>query len=245
MAQTTALVDTLKKALKAHGLTYADVARQLELTEASVKRLFSQRSFSLHRLDRVCQLMSMEISDLVQLMKETGERRLSELSEDQEREIVGDTELMLVTLCALNRWTVEDILARYDLPQTRVVSKLARLDRLRIIELLPHNRVKLLVAPNFNWRKNGPIQRFFQQKVEAEFFRTPLVSEGDALIVGNGMLSANANAVLRRKMARLAAEFDELNDDDAGLAIDGKHWNTLVLAVRQWEYGLFDPLRRR
>lgn len=245
MAQTTALVDTLKKALKAHGLTYADVARQLELTEASVKRLFSQRSFSLHRLDRVCQLMSMEISDLVQLMKETGERRLSELSEDQEREIVGDTELMLVTLCVLNRWTVEDILARYDLPQTRVVSKLARLDRLRIIELLPHNRVKLLVAPNFNWRKNGPIQRFFQQKVEAEFFRTPLVSEGDALIVANGMLSANANAVLRRKMVRLATEFDELNDDDAGLAIDGKHWNTLVLAVRQWEYGLFDPLRRR
>ena len=105
--------------------------------------------------------------------------------------------------------------------------------------------MKLLVAPNFKWRKNGPIQRFFQQKVEAEFFRTPLVSEGDALIVGNGMLSANANAVLRRKMARLAAEFDELNDDDAGLAIDGKHWNTLVLAVRQWEYGLFDPLRRR
>lgn len=245
MAQTTALVDTLKKALKAHGLTYADVARQLELTEASVKRLFSHRSFSLHRLDRVCQLMSMEISDLVQLMKAESERRISELGEDQEREIVGDTELMLVTLCVLNRWTVEDILARYDLPQTRVVSKLARLDRLRIIELLPHNRVKLLVAPNFNWRKNGPIQRFFQQKVEAEFFRTPLVSEGDALIVANGMLSANANAVLRRKMVRLATEFDELNDDDAGLAIDGKHWNTLVLAVRQWEYGLFDPLRRR
>ncbi len=72
-------------------------------------------------------IMSREISDLVQLMKAESERRISELGEDQEREIVGDT---------------------------------------------------------------------------------------------------------------------ELNDDDAGLPIGSKQWSTAVFAVRQWEYGLFDPLRR-
>ena len=53
MAQTRELIKTLKLALKARGKTYADVALELGLTEASVKRLFSRQSFSLDRLDQV------------------------------------------------------------------------------------------------------------------------------------------------------------------------------------------------
>ncbi len=40
MAQTSELIKTLKQALKAHGKIYSAVARELNLTEASVKRLF-------------------------------------------------------------------------------------------------------------------------------------------------------------------------------------------------------------
>lgn len=52
MAQTKQLIDTLKRALKAQGLSYADVAKELNLSEASVKRLFSQSGFSLAQLAR-------------------------------------------------------------------------------------------------------------------------------------------------------------------------------------------------
>jgi len=44
---------TLKKQLKAHGKTYADVAELLQLSEASVKRLFAEQSFTLKRLERI------------------------------------------------------------------------------------------------------------------------------------------------------------------------------------------------
>ena len=33
---------------------------------------------------------------------------------------------------------------------------------MKIIELQPGNRVKMLVAPNFDWIPNGPIQQFFE-----------------------------------------------------------------------------------
>ena len=59
MAQTRELIKSLKTALKAQGKTYADVAVELGLTEASVKRLFSQQSFSLSRLDQVCHLIAL------------------------------------------------------------------------------------------------------------------------------------------------------------------------------------------
>ncbi len=49
MSQSAALVATLKQALRAQGKTYVDVAEALDLSVASVKRLFAQNSFSLER----------------------------------------------------------------------------------------------------------------------------------------------------------------------------------------------------
>ena len=53
MAQRIQIVAELKRALRARGITYAQVARHLELSEASVKRLFAAGDFSLERLDRI------------------------------------------------------------------------------------------------------------------------------------------------------------------------------------------------
>lgn len=244
MSQTAPLIDTLKKALKAHGKTYADVAVHLELSEASVKRLFAERHFSIQRLDAVCQMLGMEISDLVQLMKEQSQRAISELTEEQEREIIGDILLLLVTIMVLNHWSVEDINAHYDIPEHELIQKLARLDRLHIIELLPRNRIKLLVAPNFAWRRDGPIIRYFQEHVAADFFGSRFKKEGDRLMFINGMVSPASAALMRRKLERLFHEFQELCNDDAGMSVDDKQWNSLALAIRQWEYSPFEKYRR-
>lgn len=245
MSQTKQLVDTLKKALKAHGRTYAEVSRHLDLSEASVKRLFSERSFSLQRLDQVCQMIGMEISDLVRLMQDELKAPITSLSVEQERELASDVELLLVAVCVLNRWTFEQIVDFYHISETRCIQHLARLDRLKLIELLPRNRIKLLVATNFKWREDGPIQRFYQEKLEADFFRSRFVKEHERLIVINGMLADSSNAVFQRKLEQLVREFDELNLDDSQLPFDRRHGTTVVLALRRWQYGLFDSFRKR
>jgi transcriptional regulator with XRE-family HTH domain len=243
MAQTTAILTTLKKRLKAQGLTYSDVADSLNLTEASVKRLFAQKSFSLQRLDKVCHLLDMEISDLLRGISEEN-ARLLELAEEQEAEIAGDITLLLVTVCVLNRWTLPEIIGHYDISETECIRYLARLDRLRIIELLPANRIKLLVAPNFQWRENGPIQGFFQSRVESDFFNSRFDKSTEKLVVLNGMFADESILIFKRKLDKLAQEFNELNDDDAIMELEHRHGTTLVLAIRQWEYGLFTGLRR-
>ena len=241
MAQTRELIKTLKTALRAQGKTYADVAVELGLTEASVKRLFSQHSFSLERLDRVCHLLDFEISDLVQKMNEQ-QQRLQQLTVEQEKEITDDVTLTLVAVCVLNRWTMKEILSYYHISANECVRHLARLDRLKVIELLPKNRIKLLVAPNFSWRENGPIQLFFQKKIGQEFFNTQFSGEDECLVVLNGMLSSQSNAEFQRKLKRLAREFDVLNNDDAALDLDQRNGVTLVVAMRGWKYGLFRPI---
>lgn len=244
MAQIYSLLVTLKKALKSHGLTYADVARSLDLTEASVKRLFSEQSLSLQRLEQICQIMDLEISDLVQLMNEQ-QPRLQHLTAEQEQEISKDLVLLLVTVSVLNRWTLQDIVAFYNLSEPQCIQKLAQLDRLKIIELLPKNNIKLLVATNFSWLENGPILNFFQEQVAQEYFKTQFNHSDECLIVLNGMLSSQSNGEFQRKLKKLAREFDDINNEDAALPIQQKNGATVVMAVRSWRYGLFEPLLRK
>jgi transcriptional regulator with XRE-family HTH domain len=245
MAQSSQLIEVLKKALKAHGLTYADAARHLHLSEASVKRLFSQKRFSLHRLDQICQLMGLEISDLVQMLNEEASAQISGLSLEQEREIVADLELLLVAVCVLNRWTLEEIIDYFSLSEVDCIRHLTRLDRLKMIELLPSNRLKLLVSPRFKWRENGPIQQFFLEKLQSDFFSSRFDQKREQLMVLNGMLASSSFEVFQRRMARLAKEFDELSSDDAALPLEDREGTTVVMAMRPWRYGLFNQFKKQ
>lgn len=244
MAQTILLMETLKQALKSHGKTYRDVAAALDLSEASVKRLFATNSISLQRLEEICQMMGMEISDLVQMMSGRN-NQTKELSEAQEQQIVDDTLLLLVAVCVLNKFTFADISNEYAISETELIQKLAHLDRLRVIELLPKNRIKLLISSNFCWREDGPIQRFFQQKVEQEFFASRFDKPTEKLISVSGLMSVSSNDLFQRKMQRLVEEFVDLQRDDERLPLKERLGTTVVLAIRQWEYGLFGQLKRK
>ncbi len=243
MSQTSTILTTLKQALKSQSKTYADVARALDLSEASVKRLFAEQTFSLQRLEKVCQLLDMDITDLIQQMSE-NRKKMVRLTITQERDIAGDVTLLLIAACVLNRWSYRDITKHYAIADTEAIRCLATLDRLQILELLPGNRIRLRVSPNFSWHPDGPIQQFFQDRVAAEYFSSRFTRDTEKLLCLNGMLSNSSNQIFQQKIQRLAREFDELNDDDAGLPISERHGTTVVLAIRQWEYGLFRQYRR-
>lgn len=244
MAQTSLIINTLKKTLKSHGKTYADVAKYIELSEASVKRMFAQQSFSLDRLDVICQMLDMEITDLIQQVNDSTSRQITELSNEQEKEVASDIELLLVTILVINHWTLADILKAYKLSEVVCIQYLAKLDRLNIIELLPNNNIKIKISPNFKWQKNGHIQRFFRETIETEFFNSKFSQSQEKLIVLNGMLSPESNTIFQRKLERLACEFDEMTKDDSSLPLGKRFGYTSVLAVRDWRFSVFDEFKR-
>ncbi|WP_299876370.1 helix-turn-helix transcriptional regulator [uncultured Cocleimonas sp.] len=244
MAQTTLIISTLKKTLKSHGKTYADVAKYLELSEASVKRMFAQQTVSLNRLDAICQMLDMEITELMQKVNDSTARQISELSDEQEQQLVSDRELLLITIMVINNWTLEEILQAYNFTEAQCIQHLAKLDRLNIIELLPNNKIKIKISSNFKWRNNGHIQRFFRESIESEFFNSKFSKPEEKLVVLNGMLSQESNAIFQRKLERLAREFDEMAKEDVTLSLSERLGYTSVLAVRDWRFTVFDVYKR-
>ncbi len=243
MAQTDLLIKTLKKQLKAHGKTYADVAKLLDLSEASVKRLFAEQNFTLQRLEKICLMLGLELAELVQAMV-NDRNAVTQLTWEQEQIIVSDMLLLMLAVCVINGYTYDDLFSQYQLDRHECLQKLVVLDRLKIIELLPGNRIKLLVAPNFSWIPNGPIQKLFQERVEQDFFNSRFDKKTEHLIVLNGLLSESGNAEFQKKMRRLANEFADVCQQEKPLAIDKRHGTTVVVALRQWQYSLFEKYKK-
>lgn len=243
MSQIPALISALKRELKARGFTYAQVARQLDVSESSVKRLFSQTQLSVSRLEQLCHLLDLEISDLVQKMSEER-NRIAMLTAQQEREVVKNPKLLLMAISVLNNWTYEDITHTYLIEDHECIQLLAALDKLEIIELLPGNRLKLMVAKEFRWIPGGPVQQFFREQVQPEFLASTFAGPGDLLLFRSGMLSRASNAVMQKKMQRLLTDFDELHDQDAGMPLQDRFGSSLLIALRPWELSIFNSLRK-
>jgi len=243
MSQTRPLIDTLKQELRKQRITYKQVAEALELSETSVKRLFSEESFSVKRLEKVCELLHLGFSDLVHLMEHKIELT-TELTLAQEQELVSDLRLLLVALLVLNKLQFTDIIATYDIAETDGIRLLARLDRMKLIELLPGNRVKLMVSSNFAWIPGGPIQRFFESRVQQEFLSSSFHRPGELRIFTSGMISRNANAEIMRRMQQLAREMTEMTRESENLPLDQRFGTSLLMALRPWEIKAFEDLRR-
>lgn len=243
MAQVGLLVGELKRYLKSRGVTYAALATQLELSESTVKRLFAQQSFSLQRLEQICHLVGLEIGDLVDLMNERREF-VTELTPAQEDALLADPKLLLMMYLLLNGWPLEEIVATFKIDMPEAERLLIRLHRARIIELLPFNRVKLLTARNFTWRKDGPVQRFFEREVQHEFLDAPFTGPGEQLRFVAGLLTPAGLAHMQQSIDRLAREFDELVRRDAVLPLHERRSCSAVFAIRPWEFSMFAALRR-
>jgi len=244
MRGTQAVVEALKRALRARRITYARVARTLGLSEASVKRMFSRSHFTLERFDQVCELAGTSFAELARETDSAG-AYISQLTLEQEREIARDRKLLLVAVCTLNRLTLDQIVDIYQLTRAECVRLLLRLDRIKLLELLPNNRIRLLITPTFSWLPDGPIQRYFTSRAQHEYFRSRFDGPEEVLLLVNGMLSRSSALAMLTRLKRVANEFSELHGHDAELPLGERRPSTLVVALRPWELEDFRELRRR
>ena len=99
MSSSQTLLTVLKAELKAGGLSYADLARELALSESSVKRMFaSGGSVSLARVDEICRVLHCDFADLAHRVAALQPQR-RELTLAQERAVVADARLLLMAIC--------------------------------------------------------------------------------------------------------------------------------------------------
>ena len=243
MKQTEAIHIALKKIMRSRGRTYAHAARVLDLSEASIKRLVSRSELSLERLEALCDWLGVEIADVV---AQSADARplLTQLDARQEEELFRDPALLLIAFLTLNHWSEAEILQVFSFTKPTLLQKLRRLERLGLIELMPLDRIKLRAARNFAWRKDGPIQKYFAERVLPEFVATRFDQPGERMQFVGGLLSRASIVKMHELMDTLARQFDELVAVDLKLPVAERYGVSLFAGLRPWEFSEFTRMRR-
>ncbi len=243
MAQKLAIIAEIKRNLKERDITYAQVARHMKLSLPSVKRLLSTGDLSLDRLDQICELLGMEVSELIEQMRQR-EVTVTRLTNAQEREIIADPRLFFITWLVLNRWRIEDIVEAYKFTQAEVERYLIKLDRLKIIELQPGNRARLRVNSNLSWQPGGPMWRYVHQNLLKEFFASDFQDPRAEFRFYGSIMSEATMQQIKRTIQNALRECSELADRDRNLPLENRTGAAYVFALRPWQYTGFDPFRR-
>lgn len=244
MQQATSVVDTLKRELKARGITYADLATRIHMSEASVKRMFSQKNFTLQRLDEILQATGIDFRDIANTSQDES-KLISQLDYDQEQEIVGDTKMFIMAVSVLNLISIDKIVAVYQISEAEAVKYLLRLDKIGFIELLPNNRVKLLISRTFRWIPNGPIQSQFRNLASSDYLESRFDGDDEIMQLINVMLSKQSVAALLSRLKQVAREFSQLHQEEVKLPFHEKHPVSFLIAARPWMPKAFKALVRK
>jgi DNA-binding Xre family transcriptional regulator len=243
MSASQDLIAVLKQELKASDMTYADLAEAIGMAESSVKRIFAKGDTTLTKIDEICRALKLDFSDLARKLADR-QVLLAELSAAQEKGLVADKKLLLVAICVLSQWTLEQITKEYLLSQADGIRCLAQLDRLGVIELRPLNRYQLKLAKAFRWRPHGPIMNFFRENALLEYFGGGFDEEGEGLLLVHGSVSRAIAPVFIERLQRVVQDFSRQHLADQKLAEKDRQGYALVLGMRSWEFEAFRALRR-
>jgi DNA-binding Xre family transcriptional regulator len=243
MSSPELVLQVLRAELRAAGITYKMLAERIAMSESSVKRMFGQKDMSLSRLEQICKAAGVAMEDVLRGAADV-QPHADTLTLSQEKALIAKPKLLLVAICCLGHWSIEQVLETYRLNEPECIGYLAELDRLGLIQLKPGNRYSLRVSNAFHWLADGPVQQYFRAHVVDDYFSGRFDGPGETLMCLPARLSLPSANELVGKIQQLAGELARLHQHDRKLDAPERDGFTLLLGFRSWEFGAFTALRR-
>jgi DNA-binding Xre family transcriptional regulator len=244
VSESARIIDVLKRTLKTRGMTYRDLAGKVGLSEASIKRVFAEETFTLQRLEKICSVIGISVGELVRMSSEGHEDNSQYLTLEQEQILAANPVLLACFYLLLNGRPSAEIQARLDLTDRELRSLYVKLDDAHLAELQAGLKARLRVGPVINWRSEGPVRQVYERRVKAEFLQSEFQGEGEILRFHSAELSEASAALLARKLEQLGHEFADFAKLDRDLPVRKKRSVALLLAFRPWVFSMFDGLQQ-
>jgi transcriptional regulator with XRE-family HTH domain len=237
--ESARIVSNVKAALRARGVTYAELALRIGLSEASVKRVLSRGTLSLKRLEQICESIGTSVPEVVQLQRESALEREEMLTLEQEKALAADPKLFACYHLVANGRNNREIETDLQASPRGVQQWLARLKALDLVVQATGIRSRAKATVAVKWRTNGPVARMYEREVRGEFLQSLLDAGRGALHFRSAELSEASCRILQRKLDRLVAEFRDLADLDGALPSAEKRNIGFLLAMRPWVSSMF------
>lgn len=235
--QSRLLKEVLKQQIRIRGLRYQDIADQLGVSVVTIKRYLNSDRLPVEVMEDISACLGLSLIDLSEIAKEGDGRNFLDLELRQESALARDSALALMRLMLYSGMTVPDIMSEYAVDEATVISLLTRLDRLKLIELLPGNRVRIPGPHHIEWKPGGPIRRTIEHNIRNHFVMMDFANTEDFYGYETVRLSRASVRQLEEHMRQLVRQVRVLHRLDQGIPSADKQWHTLLVAQRETNWG--------
>lgn len=242
MGLAAELVGKIKGHLRERGITYRDLAQRLGISEATLKRGFSQNIFTLERIEEICATLGLSLADLA---KPEDLFPIEHLTDAQEEALAKDERAFAAFYLLLGRLTPEQICRHFEFEAEEMQGLLLRLDRLDLIRLHAGNRVETRIRQSFYWKIGGPLAERYHSALRQDFLHSIFRGEHEGVWVLSGAISPSSLETIRKKFTQVAADCRELIRLDSKLPLADLVNVTFLSAFRPWTLPVIAQFRRR
>lgn len=164
---STDVIDLVKARAKANGQTQADLAKRLRVSLPTIKRWYQGEFSTLGNLKLLCDEVGLTLTEVFEAAEKP--RTLNfQYTIEQESFFADHPEYLAYFDLLLSGHSPANIQKTYSLEPKLATRILSKLEKLRLIDWLPSDKIKLLVTGEPVWRKNGPLSK----KLSPENLRT-------------------------------------------------------------------------
>ena len=234
------IITSLKRLMKARAITYKELSARIRLSEASIKRIFSQSSLSLARLEQICQALEVSILEITRLSAEHVKEAPETVSLEQESVLAADPKLLACFYLIANGRTGREVGFELGVDEMTVRRWMVKLHSVGLVKLLPKMCARARTGSAIAWRKDGPVRQIYERQVRQEYLQSTFSGPHDAMYLRSAELSEATCRVLLRKLERLAVEFRDLAELDRDLPPGEKRGIGVLLAIRPWAFSMFE-----
>lgn len=237
-SQSKLLKTILKQEIRNRGLRYRDIAEHLGVSVMTVKRHLNSDRVPIEALEEISACLGLSLIELVEIAKANDGRNQLDLEHQQESALASDHALALLRQLLYSGMTVDDVIQEYDIDETTVVSLLARLDRLKLIELLPGNRVRIRGPRHIDWKPGGPMRHEIENDLRKQFMTLDFANSEEYFGYEPARLSESSVQQIEQQMRQLVRKIRVLHQVDQHLRPDQKQWYTVLVAKREtnWSF---------
>ncbi|MGQ7845403.1 helix-turn-helix domain-containing protein [Granulosicoccus sp. 3-233] len=154
--------DVLKRVLKARGMTYADLADRLGVSEPTIKRLFVERDCKFSRLESICQLLDLSVADVLEIAERAEDPALV-FSREVEQALADSPALFHFYLLLRDEMSPGEIAAIHDLDEADLHLYARDLERLGLATIGPTGHVTPSSNNPLRLAVDGPLQSLHAQ----------------------------------------------------------------------------------
>ncbi|MBT3980503.1 MAG: helix-turn-helix transcriptional regulator [Bacteriovoracaceae bacterium] len=136
------MTHTLRSILRQKSIKLSDIANELNISVATVKRIFSQKDGPLGKIEAICKMIDISFRDLVELSTKQL-KKCDRLTKRQEKFLIQNDLLTTIFMdLFVRKMTLENISDKYQISRNKLLSHIYKLEKEKLIEVHPNDEIK-------------------------------------------------------------------------------------------------------